>query len=77
MREVTVCATAVLTDKQIRANAWIFRVDLIEQEPALNSAGTINYWTLFIHLRIGPVTLVSAVSGDITSEMWLWSLYMA
>ena len=29
------------------------------------------YFTLFIHLRIGPVTLSSAVSGDITSEMWL------
>jgi hypothetical protein len=29
------------------------------------------YFMLFIHLRIGPVTLVSAVSGDITSEMWL------
>jgi hypothetical protein len=35
----------------------------------------IHYLTLFIHLRIGPVTLLSAVSGDITSEMWLWSLY--
>jgi len=30
-----------------------------------------NYFTLFIHARIGPVTLSSAVSGDITSEMWL------
>src|ERR1035438_4616056 len=32
------------------------------------------YFTLLIHLRIGPVTVVSAVSGDMTSEMWLWSL---
>jgi len=30
-----------------------------------------RYFTLLIHLRIGPVTLVSAVSGDMTSEMWL------
>jgi len=32
------------------------------------------YFTLFIHLRIGPVTESSAVFGDITSEMWLCSL---
>ena len=31
----------------------------------------LSYFTLLIHLRMGPVTLVSAVSGDITSEMWL------
>jgi len=30
-----------------------------------------GYFTLFIHFRIGPVTLVSEVSGDMTSEMWL------
>jgi hypothetical protein len=30
-----------------------------------------TYFTLFIHARIGPVTLVSDVSGDMTSEMWL------
>lgn len=30
-----------------------------------------GHFTPVIHLRIGPVTLVSAVSGDITSEMWL------
>lgn len=35
------------------------------------SKGLRSHFTLFIHLRIGPVTLVSAVSGDITSEMWL------
>ena len=29
------------------------------------------YFTLLIPLRIGPVTVVSAVSGDMTSEMWL------
>ncbi len=33
-----------------------------------------RYLTLLIHLRIGLVTLVSAVLGAITSEMWLWSL---
>src|ERR1700733_8740933 len=33
------------------------------------------YLTLFIHVRIGPLTLLSAVLGDITPEMWLWSLY--
>src|SRR5665213_2633830 len=33
-----------------------------------------SHLTLLIHLRIGPVTVVSAVSGDMTSEMWLWSL---
>ena len=47
--------------------------------PVNDTAGTLPverglprpnvYLTLFIHLRIGPVTLVSAVSGDMTSEM--------
>src|SRR5215467_6944934 len=32
------------------------------------------HFALLIHFKIGPVTLVSAVFGDITSEMWLWSL---
>jgi hypothetical protein len=33
--------------------------------------GVQCHFTLVIHLRIGPVTLLSAVSGDMTSEMWL------
>ncbi len=44
-----------------------------ENETTDPGGGAIHF-TLFIHLRMGPVTLVSAVSGDITSEIWLWSL---
>jgi len=61
---------------------WWLVVDVvgrggIEWEEAGDRVDGEYYLTLFIHFRIGPVTLVSAVSGDITSEMWLWSLYTA
>ena len=29
------------------------------------------YFTLFIHFRIGPVTELSGVFGENTSDMWL------
>ena len=29
------------------------------------------YFTLFIHFRIGAVTVVSLVLGENTSDMWL------
>jgi hypothetical protein len=44
------------------------------KNPLLYSRGSVGgaaHFTLFIHLRIGPVTVLSAVSGDITSEIWL------
>jgi len=31
----------------------------------------VVHFTLFIHFRIGPVTDVSAVFGENTSDMWL------
>src|SRR5689334_9106479 len=48
-----------------------------EVAPVLEISGIVchvrspGYFTLLIHFRIGAVTLVSAVSGDSTSEMWL------
>jgi hypothetical protein len=36
-----------------------------------------TYFTLFIHFRIGPLTETSAVFGENTSDMWLWSLNSA
>src|SRR5437867_4819867 len=33
-----------------------------------------HHFTLFIHFSIGPVTELSAVFGENTSDMWLWSL---
>jgi hypothetical protein len=33
--------------------------------------GLSPHFTLFIHFRIGPVTEVSAVFGENTSDMWL------
>jgi hypothetical protein len=38
---------------------------------ALDISTSGVHLTLLIQLRIGPVTLSSAVLGDITSEMWL------
>ena len=36
------------------------------------SMGTaLSYLMLFIHLRIGPVTELSAVFGEYTSDIWL------
>ena len=46
-------------------------VTLGRRSPALTVTSRADHFTIVIHLRIGLVTLVSAVSGDMTSEMWL------
>ncbi len=33
-----------------------------------------SYLTLFIHFKIGPLTDVSGLPGENTSDMWLWAL---
>src|SRR2546430_5172274 len=43
--------------------------------PLLKNGGDCrHYFTLFIHLSSGPVTELSAVFGENTSDMWLWPL---
>ena len=46
-------------------------VNVAAPNPLPNAEFMWLYFTPFIHFRIGPVTVSSAVLGDITSEMWL------
>jgi hypothetical protein len=55
---------------QVGRAGWLHchtRAEMIRNECLYRFA----YFTLFIHFRIGPVTVSSAVLGAITSEMWL------
>jgi hypothetical protein len=63
------CASYAMESFDTRATVFDRITALVATQG--NSAAPRTYLMLFIQSRIGPVTLVSAVSGDMTSEMWL------